>query len=108
VAIPSDPGQPSLNLSHAVMVAAYEVFRAGRRPADRPRLVRHEEKEALLELWTRGLRAVGALPVTNPGPALRDWHSLLSRMDLTPRELRLLEHAARKMAHPSTPPRDES
>ena len=32
VRIPSHPAQPSLNLSHAVMVVAYEVFRAARRP----------------------------------------------------------------------------
>ena len=30
VLIPADAAQPSLNLSHAVMVAAYEVFRARR------------------------------------------------------------------------------
>jgi len=33
VRIPTHPGQPSLNLSHAVAIAAYEVFRAGR-PAE--------------------------------------------------------------------------
>ena len=33
VLIPAHPDQPSLNLSHAVMIAAYEVFRAGTRPA---------------------------------------------------------------------------
>ena len=42
VFIPAHPRQPSLNLSHSVMVAAYEVFRAGlpasaRTPASPPR-----------------------------------------------------------------------
>jgi tRNA/rRNA methyltransferase len=95
--IPSHPDQPSLNLSHAVMVAGYEVFRAATRDADRPRLATQEEKEALFELWTQGLRGLAALPRTNPEPALREWRALLARMELTPRELRLLEHVARKM-----------
>lgn len=97
--IPSHPDQPSLNLSHAVMVAAYEVFRARTPEKDRPRLASQAEKDALFDLWTSGLRGLAALPVANPGPALRDWRALLSRMDLTPRELRLLEHVARKMMH---------
>src|SRR6185503_13418214 len=42
--IPSDPRQPSLNLSHAVMVAAYEVFRAGRRPLQSGRRASWDEK----------------------------------------------------------------
>ena len=96
--IPSHPDQPSFNLSHAVVVAASEVFRARRTAPDRSRLATHAEKEALFSLWTRGLQRVGALPVANPAPSLRDWHRLLSRMDLTPRDLRLLQHAARKMA----------
>ena len=96
--IPSHPDQPSLNLSHAVMVAAYEVFRVqGRAPAG-PRRATHAEKEALLELLRLGLGALEALPPDNAEPYFREWRSLVQRMDLTPREVRLLEHMARKMA----------
>jgi tRNA/rRNA methyltransferase len=96
--IPSHPDQPSLNLSHAVMVAAYEVFRAQGRIPTGPRRATHAEKEAMLALLRDGLRAQGALPPDNAESYFREWRALVQRADLTPRELRLLEHMARKMA----------
>jgi TrmH family RNA methyltransferase len=96
--IPSHPGQPSLNLSHAVMVAGYEVLRARGAPAPRPRAATAEEKEAMLGLLRRGLRAAGALPEQGADGAFREWEQMLQRADLSPREVRLLEHMARKMA----------
>jgi len=98
VAIPTHPAQPSLNLSHAVAIAAYEVMRAGFRGREAPRLVSHEEKEDLLRLLRAGLLAVEALPPENADGYFGDWRALVQRMDLSPRELRLLEHMARKMA----------
>ena len=95
--IPSHPRQPSLNLSHAVMVAAYEVFRAGRRPLQAPRRARWDEKESLLGLLRTALLAVEALPGTNTDGYFRDWRSLVQRADLTPKDVRRLEHMARKM-----------
>jgi tRNA/rRNA methyltransferase len=96
--IPSHPDQPSLNLSHAVMVAAYEVFRARGRALAGPRRATHAEKETLLDLLRTGLDAVGALPPDNPESCFGEWREMVQRADLTPRELRLLEHMARKMA----------
>ena len=98
VVIPSHPAQPSLNLSHAVMVAAYEVFRATRRPVEPPRLATHDEKERMLSLLRDGLRAVEALPSNQTERYFRDWRALFQRADLTPSEVGLLEHMARKMA----------
>jgi TrmH family RNA methyltransferase len=97
--IPSHPDQPSLNLSHAAMVMAYEVFRAGHRPEPAPRLATHLEKEHMLALLREGLLAAGALPPENTDGFFREWRSLFSRADLTPKEVRLLEHLARKLAH---------
>ena len=97
VRIPSHPDQPSLNLSHAVMVVAYEVFRAQRRPVAGSRRATHEEKESMLGLLREGLRAVGALPATRTEGYFREWRALFERADLTPKEVRLLEHMARKM-----------
>jgi TrmH family RNA methyltransferase len=97
VRIPAHAGQPSLNLSHAVMVAGYEVFRAGRRLEHAPRRATHDEKERLLVLLRAGLRALEALPADNTDGYFREWRALVQRADLTPRELRLLEHMARKM-----------
>ncbi len=96
--IPSHPAQPSFNLSHAVAIAAYEVWRA-RRPSaeERPRRATHDEKERLLELLAEGLHAIQALPPRAREGSLAGWRALLQRSDLSAKELRLLEHAARKM-----------
>ncbi len=96
--IPSHAGQPSLNLSHAVMVAAYEVFRARARPAPLPRRATAEEKEAMLALLEEGLLALGALPRVGTDAFFLEWRALFARADLTPKEVRLIEHLARKMA----------
>jgi tRNA/rRNA methyltransferase len=96
--IPSHPEQPSLNLSHAVMIAAYEALRARARVPPGPRRATHAEKEAVLDLLRDGLRALEALPPDNTESYFREWRALVQRADLTPRELRLLEHLARKMA----------
>lgn len=97
VRIPSHPQQPSLNLSHAVMVAAYEVFRAGRRPVAGARRATHDEKARMLDLLREGLIAVAALPAANTDGYFQEWRALFERADLTPKEVRLLEHMARKM-----------
>lgn len=96
--IPAHHDQPSLNLSHAVMVAAYEVFRARTPPAPLPRRATQGEKEAMLARLRDGLLAIGALPDVNTEGYFREWQSLFAHADLTPREVRLLEHLARKMS----------
>jgi tRNA C32,U32 (ribose-2'-O)-methylase TrmJ len=97
--IPSHPAQPSYNLSHAVAIAAYEVHRASRRaPPGARRRATHGEKEALLALLRSGLLAVGALPPVNTDGYFEDWRALVQRVDLTPKEKKLLEHLARKLA----------
>jgi TrmH family RNA methyltransferase len=98
VRIPSHEDQPSLNLSHAVMVAAYEVFRAGRRSPPGSRRATSAEKERLLGLLREGLVATSALPAVNTDGYFQEWRAIFARADLTPKEVRLLEHMARKMA----------
>jgi tRNA/rRNA methyltransferase len=98
VRIPSHPAQPSLNLSHAVAIAAYEVFRSSWRASPAPRLATHGEKEHMLELLRAGLLAVRALPEANTDGFFEDWQALFQRADLTPKEVGLLEHLARKLA----------
>jgi TrmH family RNA methyltransferase len=97
--IPSHPAQPSFNLSHAVAIATYEVFRASRRGGEPsgPR-VTHGQKENLLARLREGLVAIEALPRVNTEGYFADWRALVQRADLTAKELKLLEHMARKMA----------
>jgi tRNA/rRNA methyltransferase len=95
--IPSHPDQPSLNLSHAVMVAAYEVYRPSDRPVTRGGRATHGGREAMLDLLREGLLAIGALPPANTDGFFAEWRSLFQRAELTAKEVRLLEHMARKM-----------
>jgi tRNA/rRNA methyltransferase len=97
--IPSHHAQPSFNLSHAVAIAAYEVYRAVRRSSDQPpRRATHDEKARLLELLRAGLQAIHALPPADTERHFANWRALVQRTELTARELNLLEHMARKMA----------
>jgi tRNA/rRNA methyltransferase len=95
--IPAHADQPSLNLSHAVMVAAYECFRAGTRPASSPPRATHGDREAMLALLRDGLLAVGALPSANTDGFFAEWRAMFHRADLGAKEVRLLEHLARKL-----------
>jgi tRNA/rRNA methyltransferase len=96
--IPSHPAQPSFNLSHAVAIVAYEVYRASRRaPSEAGPRATHDQKEGLLALLREGLLSIEALPRVNSDGYFADWRALVQRTDLTPKELKLLEHAARKM-----------
>jgi tRNA/rRNA methyltransferase len=104
VRIPSHPEQPSLNLSHAAMIVAYEVYRAGHRPEAAPRRASHGEKERMLGLLREGLLASGALPPHNTDGFFLEWRALFTRADLTPKEIRLLEHLARKLARGQVEP----
>jgi tRNA C32,U32 (ribose-2'-O)-methylase TrmJ len=97
ILIPSHPAQPSLNLSHAVMVAGYEILRARKPPRPAPRRATHQEKGAMLRLLRPGLLKIRALPEKNTDSFYPDWEAMFSRADLTPKEVRLLEHLARKM-----------
>lgn len=96
--IPTHPDQPSLNLSHAVAIAGYEVYRARRRGAAvRTPGVTHADKQTLLELARPGLEAVGALPPKSADSAFRGWQAMVQRADLTRADLRRLQHLARRL-----------
>jgi len=99
VTIPSHSAQPSLNLSHAVMVAAYEVFRAQSHPPAPSPVPRATggEREALLGLLREGLLGIGALAPAGGESRLREWRAFVHRADLTVDELHLLEHLAYRM-----------
>jgi TrmH family RNA methyltransferase len=104
VRIPAHPGQPSLNLSHAVVIGAYEIYRTARREGSGRHLATHDEKQHLLGLLREGLGRIQALPSNNTEGYFREWQALFQRTDLTRRELTLLEHMARKMTKTGSPP----
>ena len=96
--IPAHPAQPSWNLSHAVAIAACEVYRAAAPPRPQaPRRATHAEKQRLLALLRQGLEAVGALSGARALAYFERWTALVQRSDMSPEEARLVEHAARRM-----------
>jgi TrmH family RNA methyltransferase len=102
--IPSHPTQPSLNLSHAVMVAAYEVWRAAVPAAPvHTNLATHAQKEQALALLFQGLQAMHALADAERGVYARLWRNLIQRADLSPREAHLIAHMGRKLARVGKP-----
>jgi len=102
--IPAHPLQPSFNLSHAVAIAAYEVFRASRRvTVEPPARPTHDQKERLLDLLREGLLAIDALPRVETDGTFAGWRALIQRSELTAKELKLLEHVARKMKRAGRP-----
>jgi tRNA/rRNA methyltransferase len=98
VRIPSHPGQPSLNLAQAVMVASYEIFVAasgtGRSPRER---ASHEETERALRMFRDALVEIGFLPEESPESRFVEWRELFGRAGLTPRESRILLAFARRV-----------
>jgi TrmH family RNA methyltransferase len=114
VRIPSDPGQPSLNLAQAVLVLAYEMRLAfldeGARTPGREveaRASAGEVEQALSELRD-GLLAIGYLDAQNPERILAELRGLLTRARPTPREVLLLRGLARQVAWAGRVARDRA
>lgn len=100
--IPAHAAQPSLNLAQAVMVTAYEVFRARLdaahvEPEPAAALATHAEKNVALEVWRSALMELHALPQRDPERVFRHWRAFLHAREFTPRDLRRLLHIARKI-----------
>jgi TrmH family RNA methyltransferase len=92
--IPADPEQPSLNLSHAVMVVAYELSRAGLNLTGSPGTVKapvtHEELDTLYGRLSHALRLLQFAPKGSRDPAtstLRQLRHVIGRADITRQEL---------------------
>jgi len=93
IAIPSSDVFPSLNLSHAVMVVAYELFLAARAApsADERQLARSEELEQFFSRLQRSLRDIGFLDDTNADHMMSSVRQLFGRARLEPRDVRILQ-----------------
>lgn len=104
VRIPSDPGQPSLNLAQAVLLLAYELrlaVLAGSAPveaaAEDSRASAGEVEQAVAEL-REGLLEIGYLDQQNPDHIIAEVRGLLTRARPTLREVLLLRGLARQTA----------
>ena len=94
VAIPSSPRFPSLNLSHAVQIVTYEVYkhsRTARRARPRQRSVGAERVARMAEPLTCALAEVGFFSSSGARSVQRFLTDILTRADLVDREAQRLE-----------------
>jgi TrmH family RNA methyltransferase len=99
VRIPSHPGQPSLNLAQAVMVAAYEIFLLSSEAPEPGAFERAAagESEVALAAFRDALLEIGFLPADHPESRFVEWRELFGRAGLSPRETRVLLALARRI-----------
>jgi tRNA/rRNA methyltransferase len=101
VAIPTDPDHPSLNLSHAVTVLAYEWAVAGR-PESQPvmrQVASAAERRGLYEHMEEAMLRAGYLDPLNTGRTLRHVAQILNRARVSTFEVTLLRGLMRKIQH---------
>jgi TrmH family RNA methyltransferase len=101
VSIPTDPNHPSLNLSHAVTVLAYEWAVAGR-PERQPvarEIASAAERRGLYEHMEEAMLRAGYLDPLNTGRTLRHVTQILNRARVSSFEVTLLRGLMRKIQH---------
>lgn len=99
VTIPSHDECPSLNLSHAVAVVAYELRRAEPNPPARstPSLATTNACEQMYTHLQTAFAAIGFFPHHKPMSVMRELRACLSRARLTPQEVRIFRGIARQI-----------
>ncbi len=92
IAIPSADAFPSLNLSHAVMVVAYELFLAARigLPADDRTLAQADDLDGFYRHLQPVLEDIGFLDDRSSGHMMSSLRQLFGRARLEPREVSIL------------------
>lgn len=92
IAIPSDAAFPSLNLSHAVMIVAYELFLASRNAVqDKQRaLARAEELERFFQHLHATLQQSGFFRQEQPERLMFTFRQMFGRARLTGRDVQIL------------------
>lgn len=94
--IPTDPGYPTMNLSHAATVILYELFKAYRKRKDARKV--GPDRKALKRLTGlfRELTTYSRLPAHKSKLASRAFHNVIFRSCITRRETFLLTGVLRK------------
>jgi TrmH family RNA methyltransferase len=95
VAIPSSGAFPSLNLAHAVMIIAYELFSASleKHSSSTRELARSEELENYYHHLQETLKTIEFLDRDHPERIMISLRQLFSRARLDSREIRILRGA---------------
>ena len=100
VTIPASADFPSLNLSHAVQVVAYEVYRTFREASDRRFYtpVTGEKLESLAEHITDCLSSIGFFKLVTPEEMGRFFRDIFARASLSGRESERIKAVFTKIA----------
>ena len=98
VTIPSHPDFGSLNLSHAVQVIGYTVFRAMRLHSPRVTPVSMERLDGTVHVITDDLQKIGFFSITGRDDMERFWRGILSRACLSEGECKYIEKIFHKAA----------
>lgn len=98
VAIPSSPEFPSLNLSHAVMIMAYELFLAAADPvqAQEIELAPARDQEAFFLHLQKTLQRIGFLETGHPERMMLSLRRIFGKARLDPREAAILRGILRE------------
>ena len=101
VYLPASDCYPSFNLSHAVLLVAYELRRAatatGAVPQECPEPTAcHEEREAMYQHLQQALLAIGFLQHDTTETMMRRLRRLLGRAALTSEEVKIFRGIARQ------------
>ncbi|MCL2520979.1 MAG: RNA methyltransferase [Spirochaetaceae bacterium] len=105
VTIPSSESYPSLNLSHAVQLICYELFKTKNITPKRFNLINHEKVAALSEHAITNLDKLAFFAIsgaTGKKEAAMFWHDILGRAGLTSREEHYLYNFFDKIANINT------
>jgi tRNA/rRNA methyltransferase len=89
----------SLNLAQAVMILCYEIFLAGKEPAEEvlPRLANKFELEGMYAHLKEVLTKIGFIDPQNPEHWMLNIRRFLSRVPLRAREVRVIRGICRQM-----------
>lgn len=92
ITLPTNPGYPSLNLSHAVGIIAWEIFKRVdlERPKKVRKIVNRENMERLYKMMEDVYTEIGFLDKINPARIMKALRALYDRFEINDRELRIL------------------
>ena len=100
LSIPTVAEFPTLNLAQAVLVVCYELRtagKAGRQVRALPVLASQDELTTMYGHLEDTLTRIGFLSSGNPGHIMRSLRRILSKSELTPRDVRILRGIAKQM-----------
>jgi tRNA/rRNA methyltransferase len=98
VTIPSDPRFPSLNLSHAVQIITYLLYRSDTKIKNIGRIATRRELEGSLTAVTGDLERIGFFTLTGKEEMARFLRDIFARALISPAEAKRLEALFQKAA----------